>query len=141
MKHRLLLIAFLMTVVLAVHAQQRPFNPAKFEAELEQFVATEAALTPQEFSRFFPIYREMRKKQIAIMSAGWKNKHIDISNDKACAEAIRQRDNNDVELKELQRTYHNKFLQVLPARKVIRIIRAEDKFHRQAFKRATRRDR
>ena len=60
MKHRLLLIAFLMTVVLAGHAQQRPFNPAKFEAELEQFVATEAALTPQESSRFFPIYREMR---------------------------------------------------------------------------------
>jgi len=131
----------MMTVVLTAKAQHQPFNPAKFEAELEQFIATEATLTPQESSRFFPLYREMRKKQIAIMSAGWKNKNIDTSNDKACAEAIRQHDNRDVEMKELQRTYHNKFLQILPAGKVFRIIRAEDKFHRQAFKRATRRDR
>lgn len=141
MKYRLLLIAFMLTAVLAVNAQRQPFNPVKFETELEQFVVTEAALTPQESSRFFPLYREMRKKQVAIMSAGWKNRQIDTSNDKACAEAIRQHDNSDVEMKELQRTYHNKFLQVLPATKVYRVIRAEDKFHRQAFKRAARRDR
>ncbi|MBQ6652538.1 MAG: hypothetical protein IJM81_03970 [Prevotella sp.] len=133
-------IIVLLACNLAANAQQKNFNPAKFEADLEQFVATEAGLTPQESARFFPLYREMRKKQIAIMSAGWKNKHLDMSNDKICAEAIRQHDNIDVEVKELQRTYHNKFLKVLPAGKVLRVIRAEDKFHRQAFRRADRRD-
>ncbi len=141
MKRKFFITALLLLVFVVANAQQRPFDPVKFEADLEQFIATEAGLTPQESSRFFPVYRELRKKQHAIMSAGWKNKNLDMTSDKACAEAIRIHDNNDVEIKELQRAYHNRFLKILPATKVLRIIRAEDKFHRQTFKRAARRDR
>ena len=44
----------------------RPFDPAKFQADLEQFITMEAALTPQEAADFFPLYREMRKKQMVF---------------------------------------------------------------------------
>lgn len=35
----------------------------------------------------------------------------------------------------IQKTYHEKFLQILPAKKVYDILNAEDRFHRQMFKR------
>ena len=41
---------------------QRRFNPQKFQAELEQFISTEAGLTPQESAAFFPVYRDMRNR-------------------------------------------------------------------------------
>ena len=110
------------------------FDPAKFEAELEQFVAVEAGLTPMEASRFFPLYREMRKKQMAYFGQDRMFRHIDTNDDKACAEAISRHDENDIAMKELQQEYHRKFLKVLSASKVYLIIRAEEKFHRQLFK-------
>ena len=57
------------------------------------------------------------------------------SNDKACANAIRQKDKMDIELKRIQQQYHNKFLDILPACKVMKAIKAEDKFHRNMLKR------
>ena len=45
-----------------------PFDPAKFEKELEQFIVTEAALTPSESAKFFPVFREMRKKLMSYFS-------------------------------------------------------------------------
>ena len=38
-------------------------------------------------------------------------------------------------MKKLQQTYHNKFMKILPAGKVMEIIKAEDQFHRNAFRR------
>ena len=79
MKRLLLFIAMVMCIG-AVGAQQHqrgprghmppPFDPARFEAELEQFIVEEACLTPKEASVFFPLYREMRKKQMAYFKIG-----------------------------------------------------------------------
>ena len=113
----------------------RPFDPAKFQADLEQFITMEAALTPQESADFFPLYREMRKKQMVFFDDDRRFKHVDLTDDKACEEVIRRHDSNDIKMKEIQQEYHNKFLRILPAGKVFRIIRAEDRFHRQMFKR------
>jgi len=118
------------------YAQGRhAFDPGKFEASLEQFITMEVALTPQEAASFFPIYRDMRKKLMVYFDEGRRYRHVDITDDKACEAAIKRRDNNDIKMKEIQQTYHNKFMRVLPAGKVLRIIRAEEKFHRQFFKR------
>ena len=42
---------------------------------------------------------------------------------------------NEVKIKEIQQTYYQKFLKVLPANKVFRIVKAEKKFHRQLMQR------
>lgn len=121
--------------VLAIAQEPKKFDPAQFEADLEQFVTTEARLTPAESAEFFPLYREMRKKQMAFFCDHRRWHYVDEADDKACADAIRRIDNNDIEIKRLQQAYHEKFLHILPASKVYRIIKAEDKFHRQQFKR------
>lgn len=138
MKQRRYIIVLLVLLCSVVAMAQEPkkFDPVQFEADLEQFVATEARLTPTESATFFPLYREMRKKQMAYFGYHRRWHIVDESDDKACAEAIRRLDSNDLEIKRLQQLYHEKFLHILPASKVFRIIKAEEKFHRQQFKRA-----
>ena len=43
-------------------------------------------------------------------------------------------DQLEIELRQIAQTYHNKFLHVIPASKVLSTIVAEDKFHRRAFR-------
>jgi len=121
---------------MTISAQEKgKFNPAKFESDLETYITSQAELTQEESAKFLPLWREMRKKQLETMKSGKNYRRIDFNDDKKCAEAIRQHDEKDIKLKEIQRTYHNKFLKVLAAGKVMRVIRAEERFHKQAFKR------
>ena len=130
--------------VMPLMAQQRPekkFDPARFDAEMEQFITTEVGLSPQEASQFFPILKEMQKKQRILFAEMRRYSHVDVNDDKACCEAIRKRDELEIQMKEIQQEYHNKFMKVLPAGKVMGVIQAEEKFHRQAFRSAARHDR
>ena len=136
------LIIFLLTLVaFSAQAQNdgqrrhKTFDPVKFEAEMEQFITTNAGLTQQESTKFFPLYREMRKKMMENFDREKQARKMDWNDEKTCEEAIRRHDQNDIRMKELQKVYHEKFLEVLPATKVLRVIRAEDKFHRQTMKR------
>lgn len=130
----------LLATLVCVAQDNNRFDPKRFEAELEQYIVTNAGLSPDEASRFFPLYREMRRKQRALFSEDKFFHHVNSDSDKDCAEAIRKHDANDIEMKEIIQEYHNKFMKVLPASKVYKIIVAEDKFHRQSFKRAAKRD-
>lgn len=117
-----------------------PFDPEQFEKNLEQFIATDACLTPTEAASFFPIYREMRNKLRGYFNQQQRDRFVDVCDDKACERIIRENDQRDVAMKKLQQEYHNRFLKIMPASKVFRIIRAEEKYHRQVFKRAMRHD-
>ena len=44
-------------------------------------------------------------------------------------------------MKEIQAQYHKKFLHVMPASKLYDVLKAEENFHRQAFKRVAHRRR
>lgn len=134
---KLLFVVVVLVSQLAAIAQERPkFDPRRFEAELEQFVSTEAGLSPQEAADFFPVYREMRCKQRTLFMKLDEYRHIDYRDNKLCEKAIRDQDEIDAQIKELQRMYHLKFMKILPAGKVLKILRAEDRFHRKAFRKA-----
>lgn len=131
---KLFTLAILLLCTLNIVAQKpQKFDLARFEAELEQFIVTDACLTPDESSRFFPLYREMRKKQRAFFGGDRRYRHIDVSDDRLCAEAIRSQDSKDIDMKVLQQEYHEKFMRILSPSKVFRIIKAEEHFHRRAF--------
>ena len=114
--------------------QRPPFDPKRFEAELEQYITIHASLTPQEASKFFPVYRQMMKKQRALFDEMRRLRMINLKDNEACEEAIRKQDELDIQIKQLQQEYHGRFLMILPANKVLSIIKAEEKFHRQIFK-------
>ncbi|MBP3247534.1 MAG: hypothetical protein J6M36_06550 [Prevotella sp.] len=132
---KLLVFAVLMFVVAlgASAEEQQKFSPEKFQADLEQYITTEAGLTNEEAAKFFPLYREMQQKQRVVYNK--IHELFKLPHDEAsCKRAIQRRDQLEIELKQIAQTYHNKFLRVIPASKVIGTIVAEDKFHRRAFR-------
>ena len=132
---KLLVFAVLMFVVAlgASAEEQQKFSPEKFQADLEQYITTEAGLTNEEAAKFFPLYREMQQKQRVVynkMHELFKLPHDEAS----CKRAVQRRDQLEMELKSIQQTYHNKFLKVVSATKVYKSIIAEDQFHRRTFR-------
>lgn len=114
--------------------QNQKFSPEKYQADMEQYIAKEAGLTPQEAAAFFPLFREMQQKQRALYNQMMAEVRIKPADEKACKKIIQKRDQVELELKSIQQTYHNKFFSVMPASKVFDVITAEDKFHRGLFR-------
>ena len=110
------------------------FDPKAFETKMEQYVSTAAGFTPTEASKFFPLYREMHRKLRGCFDEMRMYRHVDTNDDEASYKAIKRLDEIDLEMKELQQRYHAKLLKVVPAGKVMKVIKAEERFHRQAFK-------
>lgn len=133
---RIVIACLAVLMLLAVSAQEpkKKFSPEKFQAELEQFITNEACLTPQEATKFFPLYREMHKKQRCVYNQMKALGKIKPAEESECRKSIQKRDELELELKSIQQTYHNKFLGVLSASKVFDVIKAEDRFHRKTFR-------
>lgn len=129
----LISIAFLL---LTASSQSRDKRLSKeyYQAQLEQFIIQEAQFTAKEAADFRVIFKEMQNKQRKTFEAMKDIWHKPGRGEKECAEAIRQKDKMDIELKNLQQQYHNKLLKVMPASKVFKAIIAEDKFHRQMLR-------
>lgn len=135
----LCLLLFSMTFSLTISGQRpRKFDPQQFEKQLHQYIATEAGLTPGEAAAFFPLFDEMQRKQRLLFDKMRVYMHTNTDDNRASLKAIQAMDNNDLEIKKLQKEYHQKFCKVLPAGKVLQILKADDKFHRKAFMRMVR---
>ena len=135
----LCLFLFSMTFSLSISRQRpRKFDPQQFEKRLHQYIATEAGLTPGEAAAFFPLFDEMQRKQRLLFDKMRIYMHTNTDDNRASLKAIQAMDNNDLEIKKLQKEYHQKFCKVLPAGKVLQILKADDKFHRKAFKKMVR---
>jgi hypothetical protein len=136
---RLQILFFAFAFALCLHAQgdngPQQFSPDKFDAELREFITNEAKLTEHEAAKFFPIYKEMQAKQRVVYGRQGSLVMSKPEGEKACLDAIRQRDENDLEMKRIQKAYHEKFLKILPASKVYAILRAEVMFHRRMLRR------
>ncbi len=130
---RYTVILFSMLMTLMVSAQdQKKFSPEKFQADLEEFITKEAHFDQQEAAKFFPLMRELQAKQRAIY--GRMRQTPKPGDDAKCAEAIREWDKANIELKQLDLQYHKKMMQVVPASKLFDAIMAESRFHRKMMK-------
>lgn len=133
----LLIITFLLfsCFASAQHGGGR-FTSGRFQAEMEQYITQNAGLTPTEAEVFFPVYSEMLKKQRTLHDKMKNLKRIKPATDAECRNNIRQCDELELEMKKLQKIYHEKFMKILSPSKVFDILKAEDRFHRQAFRKA-----
>ena len=93
-----MLLVFGLSTANAQHKKRPHFDPKRFEAELEQFITTNACLTPGESAKFFPVYRQMMKRQRMIFDEMRRLHHIDTRDNETCANAIRRQDELDVEI-------------------------------------------
>ncbi len=115
------------------HRDNRRFDPQKFEKQLEGFVLKRLELSQKEAAAFLPIFRQKRKAEVEVMVNGRMNRHKRPTSEKEWEYALKMFDNNEVKLKKIQQTYHEKMLKVIPASKVMKMIKAEEDFHRETF--------
>ncbi len=76
----------------------------------------------------------MRKAQRAKFDRIRQLSRNNPTDDAACLNIIKQCDKLEIDLKRIQQSYHNKFLTVISARKLLDVIKAENKFHRRSLK-------
>jgi hypothetical protein len=133
MKKSFLILACLMLAMTGM-AQEQKFSPEKFEADMEAFITKEAKFNENEAAKFFPLFKEMNQKQRGLYTKMRNDGKEKPATDDACAAAIRERDKLNMELRQLEQTYHKKMMQVVSPSKVYDAIRAENKFHRQMMK-------
>ena len=111
----------------------------KFKAEKVAFLTTELDLTPAEAQKFWPVYNQLEKER-------WEShKHREKLEDK-----VREAEENISEREIIQLTrdyaasmqkeadmmveYNEKFLDILPPGKVLRLYKAENEFKFQMIK-------
>ena len=116
-----------------LHAQGK-FDFNKIKVEAHSFMTKEAGLSAQEAARFFPVYDEMRDKQRGYFDKLRAIHSSKPSSEREAREAIEKADGYEIQLKQIEQRYHKEMLKVLPATKLLRVLEAERRFHRQTFR-------
>lgn len=135
---RSVFILFFISTVLAGQAQREKFDPVRFHTQMQQYISREANFTQQEAKIFCAIHDETVKKGQAIFKQIRQCYKSATSDRKCCREIVQQIDRLDLQRKQLQKAYHEKLLEQLPADKVFLAIKAEARFHRQSLKNAAK---
>ncbi len=137
---RFLFVALMLAATISAFAhgndqerKREKFNPQKFEMRLEQYVVKEACITEAEAVKFLPVFREMRQKQIETINEARKARVKKPATEEEWEEVLKAHDNKEIQLKKILQTYHNRMLKVIPASKIIKMIKAEERFHREIF--------
>lgn len=144
MKRYATILVLALLTCLPTLAQQREggrpqFNPEEFKTQMRNYIREKANLTQQEAEAVFPIYAEMKQKQmeyngqIRLLKMPFPPK-----DGNQCKEAVEQITVLSVKLAQLEKEYYAKMCKVIDAKKVYNIILAEDAFHREMLQNANR---
>ncbi len=132
----ILLIGFTVMLNEPVKAQEKDQHQArieKYKAEKVSFLTTKLDFTPVEAEKFWPIYNEMEKQRWDAQKArrDLENKVSEAEENLSEKDVIKlTRDFAGSLAKEgaLMSEYNEKLLKVLPAKKVLKLYKAENEF-------------
>lgn len=138
---KVIMIMAVMLGCLTAHAQQQGgaqghFSPEAFMHRLETEVKEHAKFTDEEAARFFPIFHEMQGKLrgLNMEAAALKRDTKASDGDEVSAKAIKRITAIKMEAANIEQTYYERLCKTVPPAKVLRAMKAEDKFHRDMLK-------
>lgn len=115
------------------------FSPAEYWKQQQEFFTQKACLTEEEAKAFFPVYNELQQKKRdlnreirRIMREGGEGE-AKISEER-CLKAIDTMADVNIKIAELEKEYLQKFKELLPASKILKIQDAEEQFNSQILK-------
>ena len=139
---RILTTLFVGLVCLSAAAQgQRPerprMTPEEYQAKQKEFITQHAELTEEESSAFFPLYFELQDKKHQVNANFWKK--VRAMKSQECTEqeyyeAIDDWADVKIECATLEKEYIKRFEELLPAKKLMRVLIAEDRFQREILR-------
>lgn len=138
-------ILFLITLfcLTGLCAQDRPqgkgprMSPEEYKTRQQEFITRRAKLTEVEAAAFFPVYFELQKQKMELngqlrrkMREAWKDQ---MTEEEA---AVLVQESADMKLKcdQLDKDYLEKFLQLIPATKMMKVQMAEEEFRRELLR-------
>ena len=135
----ILLIGF---VCLSAAAQgQRPerprMTPEEFQAKQKEFITQQAELTEEESAAFFPLYFELQSKKHEVNSSVWKQARAAAPHERTEEEYVTMIDAlADVKIAcaLLEKDYLQRFKEILPAKKLMRVQMAEERYQRELLR-------
>ena len=150
MKKTLTALLVIVMATLSVTAQNKPqrengrrFSPEQFQTKQREYITDKAKLTQQEAEAFFPIFFELQKEKFNIEQEA-RSKVIKERGQKLNDEQLKEMLNNNADAKiktaQLEKEYITKYLQAVPARKLLEIQRAERSFQSHLIKTMTHKE-
>jgi Spy/CpxP family protein refolding chaperone len=133
-------IVLIIMLVLSIHAFAQPAMGDKKEqirALKVGFITNELALTPDEATKFWPIYNAFDDKQFELrhqkMKAfkGRMDDDLDKMTDKEALALLAQMESNEDELYQIRKKFIANLKGILPPVKIIKLKKAEDDFNRK----------
>ena len=113
------------------------FSPAEYWKQQKAFFTEKAGLTDDEANAFFPLYNELQQKKRDINREIRRNMRLE-GNTEASEEqslkAINAKADANIKIAELEKEYLQKFKEVLPASKILKVQNAEEQFNSQILK-------
>ena len=153
MMKKILLISAILFVALSTTIAQERRGPSpemfeKIKAEKISFFTGKLDLTPSEAQAFWPVYNEFEKKRFDVQRQIHEFERMPEEKYKTLSEAeIEKMTNNYLASFETEanliRECHQKFLKVLPKKKVLMIYRTENEFRSyliREYKRGPKKD-
>ena len=142
MRHYLLLIISIFC--LTVNAQEQVstprrqrMTPKEFQTKQKEYIAQHAGLTEEESAAFFPLYYELQNKKHEANRRVWKQARAVKPHERTeeeCNEMIDALADVKIECATLEKEYLQKFKEILPAKKLMRVQMAEDRFQRELLR-------
>jgi hypothetical protein len=134
----IILLVFLTTYTISAQRGNHQFDYEQFKSQKIAFITEKLNLTPAEAQQFWPVYNQFEKEKMEVQQ---KRRNLD---EKTRDEKLRMSDQEVIKTTrsiaatfkkeaELQETYNEKFLKLLPPQKVLLLYRAEIQFRAHMF--------
>lgn len=138
-KYLLLFISFLCITTTAQehNKQQMRMSQEEMRAKQQEFFTRHAELTEEESAAFFPLYFELQNKKQEANRRVWKQARAipqDERTEADCEKMIDALTDVKIERAALEKEYIEKFKKILPPKKLLRILLAEDRYQRELLK-------
>ncbi len=133
----ILIILFLLSIP-SFAQQEMSEKKEQIKALKVGFITNELSLTTEEASKFWPIYNafddkqfELRHQKMKSFKARMDDEALDKMSEKEAAALLAQMENNEDELCQLRKKFIANLKGILPAKKIIKLKKAEDSFNRK----------
>ncbi|HLF64549.1 MAG TPA: hypothetical protein VI603_12385 [Saprospiraceae bacterium] len=128
-----LMMLMMTTMLYAQPGVRREMMQDRVEAQRIAFITQKLQLTPDEATKFWPVYNEYKEKQQDIRRSAVPERNIMDVTDAEAARIIEQHFATEESILRLKREYYDKLKNAIPPRKIARLAAAEMEFNRNVL--------
>ena len=110
------------------------FSPTEYWKQQKAFFTEKAGLTEDEADKFFPLYNELQQKKRDLNREVRRMSYQDNQTEEQARKTLDVIAETNLKIAQLEKDYLEKFKEVLPASKILKVQNAEDQFNSQILK-------